>query len=74
MGSVPQHPVVPSGLEGRELALAEDAAHSYEPSGRDIMHVLGKIAKNIVVNEDLRAEITEALLPVRYMLTLTPSM
>ena len=64
VGSVPEPPVVPAGLEGRELALAEDAAHSFEPSGRDIMHALGQIARNMFVKDDLRAEMTEALLPV----------
>ena len=62
--SVTEPPAVPFGLEGRELALAEDAAHSYEPSGRDIMNALGQIARNMVVKDELRAEITEALLPV----------
>ena len=28
------------------------------------MNVLGQIAKNMVVKDDLRAEVTEALLPV----------
>ena len=28
------------------------------------MHVLGKVANNIIVKDDLRAEVTEALLPV----------
>ena len=32
--STPKLPIVLSDFEGRELALAEDAAHSYEPSGR----------------------------------------
>ena len=44
--------------------MAEEAARDYEPSGRDIMNVLGQIAKNMVVKDDLRAEITEALVPV----------
>ena len=64
MCSVPQRAVVPSGFEGRELALTEDTAHSYEPSGRDIMHALGQIANNILINEDLHTETTKVLLPV----------
>ena len=56
--------VIARVLEGRELTLAEDAAHSYEPSGRDIIDALGQIARNIAVKDDLRAEITEALFPV----------
>ena len=62
--ALPKLPLVPCDLEGRELALAEEAALAYEPTGRDIMQVLGQIAKNMVVKDDLRAEITEALQPV----------
>ena len=51
-------------LEGRGLALAEEAAASYEPTGRDIMHALNQIAKSMVVKEDLRTEMTEALQPI----------
>ena len=38
--SMPRPPIVSSDLEGRELALAEEAALAYEPTGRDIMNVL----------------------------------
>ena len=62
--SMPRPPVVSCALEGRELALAEEAALAYEPTGRDIMKVLGNIANNMVVKDDLRVEITEALHPV----------
>ena len=62
--SVPRAPVIPSGIDGRKQSLAEEVARDYEPSGRDIMNVLGQIAKNMVVKDDLRAEITEALVPV----------
>ena len=44
--------------------MADDVAHSFEPSGRDIMHALGQIARNMLVKDDWRAEMTEALLPV----------
>ena len=46
------------------MALAEAAAPCYEPTGRDILNVLRQIANNIVVKDDLRAEVTEALHPV----------
>ena len=59
--ALPKPPLVPCDLAGRELALAEEAALAYEPTGRDIMQVLEQIAKNMVVKDDLRAEITEAL-------------
>ena len=62
--AVPKPPSVPCGLDGRDLELAEEEAQAYEPTGRDIMNVLGQIAKNMVVKDDLRAEVTEALLPV----------
>ena len=62
--SMPRPPIVSCDIDGRELALAEEAALTYEPTGRDIMHVLGNIANNMVVKDDLRVEITEALHPV----------
>ena len=62
--SMPRPPIVSCALEGRELALAEEAALAYEPTGRDIMTVLGNIANNMVVKDDLRVEMTEALHPV----------
>ena len=62
--ALPKAPTVSCGLEGRELSLAEEAAASYEPTGRDIMHALSQIAKTMVVKEDLHAEMTEALQPI----------
>ena len=38
--SIPRPPIVSCELERRELALAEEAALAYEPTGRDIMNVL----------------------------------
>ena len=66
--STPKPPIVPTDLEGRELALAENAAQSYEPSGHEILNVLGHIAKNILAKEDLRVEITEALHSITHRL------
>ena len=43
--SMPKPPIVPTDLEGREFAVAEDAAQSYEPSGSEILNVLRQIAK-----------------------------
>ena len=43
--AVPKHPSVPCGLDGRDLALAEEEAQAYEPTGRHIMNVLGQIAE-----------------------------
>ena len=65
---MPKPPILQSDLEVRELALAEDAAHSYEPSGHEILNVLDQIAKNILVKDDLRVEITEALQTISHRL------
>ena len=63
--SIPKPPTVSCELQGRKSALAEEAALAYEPTGRDIMNVLGQIANNMVVKDDcLKAEVTEALHPV----------
>ena len=48
---MPKPPSVSSDLSARELALAEDAAHSYEHSGREILNVLDQIAKHILVKD-----------------------
>ena len=43
--AIPKPPVVSCDLEGTELALAGEAAFAFEPTSRDIMNVLGQIAK-----------------------------
>ena len=57
--SVPKLTVVSVELSGREKALAEESAQNYEQSGRDIMNVLGQTAKNMIVQDSLRARLVK---------------
>ena len=46
--TIPKPPVVHYDLEGQEFDFAEEAAHAYEPTSRDIMNVVGQIAKMLL--------------------------
>ena len=62
--SAPQPPTVNPGLEGREKELAEAAAREYEPSNKDIMNAITVMQQNMVVRDDIKADVMEALQPV----------
>ena len=47
---MPRPLMVACDMQRRELALAEETVIAFEPAGRDIMNVLGKIANNMVVD------------------------
>ncbi len=66
--SVPKPPAVSEDLQGREKELAEEAARDFEPSNRDLMNVITHMARNMVVRDEVKADVVEALGPVRAQL------
>ena len=56
--SLPQPPIVPQDLIGRERELAEEAARDYEPTSRDIMAAISMLSRSMVVREEIRADIS----------------
>ena len=61
---LPRLPAVSSELVGRERELAEEAAREYEPTGRDIMAAITTMSRSMVVREEIKADIAEAVLPL----------
>ena len=61
---LPRPPTVSSELVGREKELAEEAAREYEPTGRDIMAAITTMSRSMVVREEIKADIAEAVLPL----------
>ncbi len=62
--SLPKPPAVNVELEGRERDLAEEAARDFEPSNRDILNAIKAMRENMIVRDDVRADIAEAMQPV----------
>ena len=62
--SFPKAPEVKPELEGQEREVAEKAARSFEPSNREILNAINMMRENMVVRDDIRADIVEALQPV----------
>ena len=57
--SMPKPPSLAPELEGAERQQAEAAVAGFEPSNRDIMDAISTLARNVVVRDDIRAEVTE---------------
>ena len=53
-------------LVGRERELAEEAARDYEPTGRDIVAAISTLSRSMVVREEMRADIAEAIYPLKH--------
>ena len=62
--SIPKPPAILSGLEGREHSLAVEAAAEFEPSIRDVFTAITAMSRTIVVRGEIKADITETLLPI----------
>ncbi len=63
--AMPKPPVVGDELKGQERDLAVEAARGFEPSNADIMSAIGAMMKNMVVRDDIRADVAEALAPLQ---------
>ena len=46
-----------------EKKLAQEIACEYEPTGRDILVVITTISRSMVIQEEIKADIAEAVLP-----------
>lgn len=65
MQTVPRPPDVDDSLVGEARDAAEKASADFQPSNKDLMTALSAILKNMVVKDDVRAEVTEAMVPVK---------
>ena len=57
-------PAVPVGLQGREQALAVEAASDFGPSIRDVFTAITAVSRTMVVREEIKADVAETLMPV----------
>ena len=64
--NLPQPPTISPDLIGRERELAEEAAAmEYQPTSRDIMAAISTLSRSMVVREEIRADIAEAIEPLK---------
>ena len=56
-----QPPIVDPSLTGRERDIALEAKLDFEPTIKHVFLAISAMSKNIVVRDDIRAEIAEAL-------------
>ena len=62
--SIPKPPTIPMGLEGREQALAVEAASDFGPSIRHVFTAIPAISRTMVVREEIKADVAETLMSV----------
>ena len=62
--NLPQLPAVDASLTGRERDIALEAERYFEPTIEDGFITISAMCKNIVVRDDIKAEVAEALQPV----------
>ena len=62
--SLLQAPLDDGNLTGRERDVALEAERDFEPTIKDLSLAISAMSKNIVVRDDIRAEVAEALQPV----------
>ena len=63
--NLPQPPALAPGLVGRERELAEEAASfEYQPTSPAIMAAISTLSRSMVVREEIRADIAEAIDPI----------
>ena len=62
--NLPRPPIVDASLTGRERDIALEAERDCAANNKDVFLAISAMSKNIVVRDDIKAEVAEALQPV----------